>query len=42
MGVDGGVPGGAGEIFALAILDVFSVSLDVPLGESEIEDEDLV
>ena len=42
MRVDRGIPGGAGKIFTLAVLDVFSVSLDVPLGESEIEDEDLV
>ena len=42
MGVDGGVPGSSGEVFAFSVRDVFSVSLDVSFGESEIEKEDFV
>jgi len=36
MRIDGGIPGSSSEVFALAIRNVLSVSLDVPFGKSEI------
>ena len=42
MGVDGGIPSSSSQIFALSVGNVFSVSLDVPLGQAEIEEEDFV
>ena len=42
MSVNGGVTCSAGEVLALSVGDVFSVPLDVALGESEVDEEDLV
>ena len=42
MSIDGGVPGCSSQIFTLSIWNVFPFLLDVSLGESEIQQEDLV
>ena len=42
MGVDGGVAGSARQVLALAVGDVLAVPLDVALGQSEVDQEDLV
>ena len=42
MGVDGSIPGSSGQVLPLSVGDVLSVSLDVALGESEVDEEDLV
>lgn len=42
MGVDGSIPGSTCQILSLSVGNVFSVSLDVSLGQSEVQDEDLV
>ncbi len=42
MSVDGGVPGCACEVLSLSVRDMFAISLDVPLGKSEIENEDFM
>ena len=42
MSVNGGVTCSSGEVLALSVGDVFSVSLDVALGKSEVDEEDLV
>ena len=42
MGVDGGVSGSTSEVLSLSVRDVFAISLDVPLGKTEIDEEDLV
>ena len=43
MGVDGGIPGSSSEILALPVVDVLAaVPMDVPLGKTKIQEEDLV
>ena len=42
VGVDGGVSGSASEVLALPVGDVLAVPLDVALGQSEVDEEDLV
>jgi hypothetical protein len=42
VGVDGGIAGSTGKVLALTVRNVLAVALDVPLGQSEVEDEDLV
>lgn len=42
MGVNGCVTCSSGEVLALSVGDVFSVSLDVALSESKVDEEDLV
>lgn len=39
VGVDGGISGGACQILALSVGDVLAVSLDVSLGQAEVQDE---
>ncbi len=42
MSIDGGVPGGSCQVLSLSVRNVLPISLDVSLGKSEVEDEDLV
>ena len=42
MGVDGSITGGSCEVLSLSVGNVLSVPLDVSLGESEVDEEDLV
>ena len=42
VSIDRSVPGSACQVLALSVWNVLSVSLDVPLGKSEVENEDLV
>ena len=42
MSIDGSVSGGSGKVFALSVRDVLAISLNVPFGESEVKNEDLV
>ena len=42
MSIDGRVSGGSGQILSFSVRNVFSISLDVPFGKAEIENEDLV
>lgn len=42
MGVNGGITGSSSEVFAFSVGDVLAIPLDVPFGESEIQNEDLV
>ena len=42
MGVDGGVSGSTSEVLSLSVRDVFAISLDVSLGKTEVDEEDLV
>lgn len=39
MGIDRGVPRCPSQVLALSVWDVFSISLDITLGQSEIENE---
>ena len=39
VSVDGSISGSSGQIFTLSVRDVFAISLDVPLGESKVEQE---
>ena len=42
MSIDGGVSGGSCQVFSFSVRNVFSISLDVPFGKAEVENEDLV
>lgn len=42
MSVDGSVSGGSGEVLALSVRDVLSVSLNVSFGESKVQNENFV
>jgi hypothetical protein len=42
MGVNRGIAGSSGKVFALPVGDVLPVPLDVALGEAEVKYEDLV
>lgn len=42
MGVNRGIASSSGEVLSLPVGDVLAVALDVPLGQSEVQDEDLV
>ena len=42
MGVDRSITGSSSEVLALSVGNVFSISLDVTLGESKVDQEDLV
>jgi hypothetical protein len=42
VGVNGGVTGSSGQVLALAVGDVLALLLDVPLSQSEVQQEDLV
>ena len=42
MGVDRGITRSSGEVLSLSVGDVLAISLDVSLGESEVEEEDFV
>ncbi len=42
MSIDGGVSGGSCQVFSFSVRNVFSISLDIPLGKAEVENENLV
>jgi hypothetical protein len=42
VSIDRGVSGGSGQVLSFSVRNVFSISLDVPFGKAEIENEDLV
>ena len=42
MGVDGRVPRSASQVLALPVGNVLPVTLDVSLGQAEVQNEDLV
>lgn len=42
MSVNGSVASSSGEVFAFPVGDVFAVPLNIPFGESEVEEEDFV
>ncbi len=42
MGVDRGIPGSTSEVLSLTVGNVLAVTLDVALGQAEVQDEDLV
>lgn len=42
MSVDGGVPGGSGQVLAFPVRNVLAVPLDVPFREAEVQDKYLV
>jgi hypothetical protein len=42
VSVDGGVAGCSGQVLSLSVGNVLAVSLDVPLGEPEVDEEHLV
>ena len=42
MGVDGCIPGSSCQIFPLSVRNMFSVSLDVSFGKTEIKKEDFM
>ena len=42
MSVNGGVSGSTSEVLSLSVRDVFAISLDVSLGKTEVDEEDLV
>lgn len=42
MGVDGGIPGSPSEVLSLLILDMLAVSLDVALGQPEVDYENFI
>jgi len=42
MGVDGSIPGSSSEIFSFSVGNVFAVSLNVSLGQSEVKKENFV
>lgn len=42
MGVNRGIPGSSGKVLSLLIGDVLATAIDVPLGQSKVQDENLV
>lgn len=42
MSVDGSIPGSSSEVLSFSVGNMFSVSLDVSLGKTEIKEEDFV
>ena len=42
MGINGSISGGSSKVLSLSVGNVSPVLLDVPLGKSKIEQEDLV
>lgn len=42
MGIDGCITRSPGEVLSFSVGNVLSISLDVSLGESEVEEEDFV
>lgn len=42
MGVNRGITSGSGKVLSLSVRDVLAITLDVSLGQPEVQDEDLV
>ena len=42
MGIDGSIPGRSSQVLTLSVGNVLAVPLDVPLGQAEVQDENLV